>query len=204
MRALRVIPALILLACGVCRGEEQAQERGKLPGETPLTSPGKSFSIVRAHDEPTEDDPYRIAEKVVFAKAGLGEVPLEAIDWRGFYFISPDDRWILRTQKTGSGQSEAWLYRVEENGRVSQVQGFDARAWLASDAVSRLKFKELYHTGVHEVTWSKDSKTLILKIGGTNVAAAEGIETQVTYDIATNTFTAKPVPDEKDEKEGKN
>lgn len=202
MRALRFLPALLLLACGLCRGEEE-QECEKDPAQTPLTSPGKSFSIVRAHDKPTEDDPYRIGEKVVFAKAGLAEVPLEAIDWSGFYFISPDDHWILRDQKTGSGQSEAWLYRVEENGRVSQVQGFDARVWAASDKVSRLKFKDLFHTGVHKVTWSKDSKTLTLTIGGSNVGqSGDGITAKVTYDIAKNNLQAKPLPDD-EEKDGK-
>jgi len=202
MRALHFIPALLLLACGLCRGEEEEQEREKFPGETPITSPGKTFSIVRAHQEPTKDDPYSIEEKVIFAKAGHAEVPLEVTSWRGFYFISPDDRWILRDQKTGSGDSQAWLYRVEENGRVSLVQGFDNRMWAASDVVSKLKYKELYHTGVHEVTWSKDSKTLILKIGGADGRFnGKGIKTEVSYEVTKNSFQAKPLPDDAGEKE---
>jgi hypothetical protein len=200
MRALRFIPALLLLACGLCRGEVEVQEDQKLPGETPITSPGKTFSIVRAHDEPTKDDPYRIEEKVVFEKAGLAEVPLEVTSWTGYYYLSPDDRWILRQQKTGSGANMAILYRVEDNGRVSQVQGFDARLWAVSDEVSRLKFGDLFHTGVHKVTWSMDSKTLVLKIHGTNAAASgDGIKSEVTYDIVKDSFQAKPLPDDDDE-----
>lgn len=206
MRSLRLIPALLLLACGLCRGDEEAEEREKLPGETPLTSPGKTFSIVRAHDTPTEEDPYSIEEKVVFANDKLGEIPLVVTSWRGYYHISPDDRWILRQQKTGSGANMAILYRVEENGRVSQVQGFDARVWAASDVVSRLKLKELFHTGLHMVIWSKDSKTLTIKIHGTNAGVSgDGINAEVTYDIAKNSFEAKPLPDDDDDtQEGKN
>jgi len=34
------------------------------------------------------------------------------------YFISPDDRWILRIQHLGGGTNEAFLYSVAPDGRV--------------------------------------------------------------------------------------
>jgi hypothetical protein len=34
------------------------------------------------------------------------------------YFISPDERWILRIQHLGGGTNEAFLYSVAPNGRV--------------------------------------------------------------------------------------
>jgi len=202
VRVLRYIPALLLLACGFCRGEaEGSAPEEKLPEEAPLVSPLKTFSIVRVNP----DEQTSVAEKIVFKKSTLEEVPLECTSWRGLYHVSPDDRWILRDQKTGSGESMAMLYRVEENGRVTEVANFDENLWIASDAVSRLKRKEkqLYHTGVGEVVWSTDSGTVTVTVSGTNFEkSGDGIRTRIAYDIVKNTFTGEPFPD-KDEQDSK-
>jgi len=199
MHSFRFIPALLLFACGPCRGEEEQAETAceKSAEEAPLLSPKKSFSIVRV--EP--DNPESTAEKLVFAKKGLKEVAFEVTGWPGFYYISPDDRWIVLVQSVGSGQNEPLLFRVEENGRVSQIAGFGESVWLASDAISQLSKKDLYHTGVHEVGWSADAKTLTLKIGGADSKVeGKGIKTQVSYNVATNSFQAKPLPGEDEDK----
>lgn len=64
-------------------------------------------------------------ETVRFANTTLPSVRLSGMPWRGNYHISPDEQWLLRTQKTGSGESIAMLYHIEENGRISEVMGFD-------------------------------------------------------------------------------
>lgn len=185
--------SLILVVLMICRDGVQAQKtEEKLPEEAPLVSPGKTFSIVRVD----RDNHENAAEKMVFTKAAVKEVALEIFPWRGLYYVSPDDRWILRDQKIGSGESEAILYRVEANGRVSQVVGFNDRLWFASDAVSRLKKKDLYHTGLRQVTWAADSKVIVLKIVGSHDGVSgDGIQTLVTCDIVKNTFFGKPAPD---------
>ncbi|WP_035612438.1 hypothetical protein [Haloferula sp. BvORR071] len=197
MRAFLYLVLTLLFSCRLCHGAEEAEAGGKPPGETPLTSPGKAFSIVRVNREPAWEDPHCIAEKVVFAKTSLGEAPLEVMTCRGIYFVSPDERWILRHQKTELGNSIAMLYRVEENGRVGSIQGFDERMWAASDAVSPIKFKDLYTAAIYRVSWSPDSKTLVLKIGGSHFS--DGLEALVSYDLSKNTFQVKTPPDNQDE-----
>ncbi|WP_367871611.1 hypothetical protein [Luteolibacter sp. Populi] len=201
MRAFLHLVLTLLLSCRLCHGVEEAKAREKLQGETPLTSPGKAFSIVRVNTAPTPEDPLCIAEKVVFAKTSLGEVPLEVTACNGFYFISPDDRWILRHQKTELGNSIAILYHVEENGRVGSIQGFDERMWAASDSVSPIKFEDLYTAAIYSVIWSADSKTLVLKIGGSHFS--DGLRALVSYDISKNTFQANTSPDNEDEQDTK-
>lgn len=154
-------------------------------------SPGKTF-VIRAKYE----DGEHLTEKIRFKDPDLAEVEIEAFSWRGDYYFSPDDRWILRIQKVGVGQNEAMLYRVERNGRVSSVAGFDRDLWLASDKVSRLKRSQLFHTATYQATWSKDSKSVEIRIGGSNNAVSgDGIQSLVTYDTTRHTYVAVPLAD---------
>lgn len=127
------------------------------------------------------------AETVRFLKPNFPDVRLSGISWPGIYHLSPNEHWLLRTQKTGSGDNVAILYRLEDNGRVSEILGFDASLWKASDVVSRLKKEELYHTGVSEVTWAADSGSLKIILNGSNAAkSGDGIEVKLVYDIKSN------------------
>ena len=126
-------------------------------------------------------------EIVRFRDAGIPQVRLSGSAWPGIYSISPNEHWLLRTQKTGSGESIAMLYRVEDNGRVSEVVGFDSILWGVSDASSRLKQKELYHTGIAEVAWSDDNRFLKLVLRGSNASkSGDGIECRIQYELKHN------------------
>jgi hypothetical protein len=59
----------------------------------------------------------------VFRDSRISPVTLEGYPWPGRYSISPDEKWVLRTQKTGSGDNIGILYRIEKNGRVWEVIG---------------------------------------------------------------------------------
>ncbi len=132
-------------------------------------------------------------ETVRFADTTLPAVRLSGMPWPGNYHISPDEHWLLRTQKTGSGESIAMHYHIEENGRVSEIMGFDDLLWKISDATSRLKKKDLYHTGVSEVAWSKDKTSLEIVVAGTNASKdGDGIECRISYDLKTNKAVPKP------------
>jgi hypothetical protein len=132
-------------------------------------------------------------ETVRFASTTLPSVRLSGMPWPGNYHISPDEHWLLRTQKTGSGESIAMLYHIEENGRVSEIMGFDDLLWKISDTTSRLKKKDLYHTGVSEVAWSKDKTTLEIVVRGTNASKdGDGIECRIIYDLKSNKALPKP------------
>ncbi len=132
-------------------------------------------------------------ETLRFANTTLPSVRLSGMPWPGNYHISPDEHWLLRTQKTGSGESIAMLYHIEENGRVSEIMGFDDLLWKISDATSRLNKKDLYHTGVSEVAWSKDKTSLEIVVAGTNASKdGDGIECRIIYDLKSNKALPKP------------
>ena len=132
-------------------------------------------------------------ETVRFADTSLPAVQLSGMPWPGNYHISPDESWLLRTQKTGSGESIAMLYHIEENGRISEVMGFDDLLWTISDATSRLKKTDLYHTGISKVAWSDDKTTLEIVVAGTNASKdGDGIDCRISYNLKTN--KAVPAP----------
>lgn len=140
-------------------------------------------------------------ETVRFANTTLPAVRLSGMPWPGNYHISPDEHWLLRTQKTGSGESIAMLYHIEENGRLSEVMGFDNLLWKTSDATSRLKKHDLYHTGVSKVTWSDDKTTLEIVVTGTNASKnGDGIVCRISYNLKTNKALPKPSSSKPDTK----
>lgn len=142
--------------------------------------------------EVTQEYQGDFVETVRFGNPELSTVRLSGLPWPGIYSISPNEHWLLRTQKTGSGDSTAILYRVEENGRVSEVVSFDDLLWGISDTTSRLKKKELYHTCVSKFAWSEDNGTLEIVLRGSNASKSEDvIECRIQYDLKSNRAAIK-------------
>ena len=149
--------------------------------------------------EVTQEYQGDFVETVRFSDTKLSAVRLSGLPWPGNYSISPNEQWLLRTQKTGSGDSIAILYRIEENGRVSEVVGFDDLLWGISDSTSRLKKKELYHTGISKFAWSKDNGTLEVVLRGSNASkSGDGIECRTVYDLKANRAVVKATLGEQD------
>ncbi len=131
-------------------------------------------------------------ETIRFPKGQFSPVQLAGYPWPGIYEISPDEQWVFRTQKVGAGESIAMLYRVEKNGRVSEVIGFNEALWKVADEKARLKRKQLYHTGIVSVGWSKDSSTLEIKFRGKNAEqSGDGIEVILVYDLKKSVISRK-------------
>ena len=79
--------------------------------------------------------------------------------------------------------------------------GFDDLLWKISDTTSRLKKKDLYHTGVSEVAWSKDKTTLEIVVAGTNASKdGDGIECRIIYNLKTNKALPAPSSNKSDTK----
>lgn len=134
-------------------------------------------------------------EMVRFRDPAHPAVQLLGLNWPGLYSVSPDERWLLRTQKVGSGESQAMLYRIEENGWVSEVVGFDAMLWSVSDKTSRLKKKDLYHTGIDGITWAKDNGSVEIVLSGSNASeSGDGIECRISYDLKTHRAVIRKDP----------
>jgi len=149
--------------------------------------------------EVTQEYQGDFIETVRFSNPKLSAVRLSGLSWPGIYSISPNEQWMLRTQKTGSGDSIAILYRIEENGRVSEVVGFEDLLWGVSDTTSRLKRKELYHTCVSKFAWSEDNATLEIVLRGSNASkSGDGIECRTVYDLKDNRAVVKATNSEQD------
>ncbi|MEI9998769.1 MAG: hypothetical protein WDO13_06150 [Verrucomicrobiota bacterium] len=54
------------------------------------------------------------------------------ISWPGLYYIAPDDHWILRIQKTGSGDNTAYLYFLEKNGSLWRMSSRSSKGASSS------------------------------------------------------------------------
>lgn len=151
------------------------------------------FKVVQSYQGDRNRGDGEFVETVRFSNSKLSAVRLAGASWPGVYSISPDEHWLLRVQKTGSGCSVAMLYRVEEDGRVSEVPDFDALLWSVSDKTSRLKQKELYHTGVADWVWAKDIGSLEITLDGSNASkSGDGIECLIVYDLKTRQAVVKP------------
>jgi hypothetical protein len=139
-------------------------------------------AVIAAEDEITESPrhTYRIVQHptenwdatVHFRDSSRQDVPLagdpDRYPWPAIYEISPDEEWIFRDQKTGSGTGIAFLYHVEQTGRIWRMQqrlddlAFDYLA--AHDHISR---SDYYHVGAEFVAWDLPAQSLHFRVSGT-------------------------------------
>lgn len=100
------------------------------------------------------------------------------------YYISPDEQWIMRIQKIGSGENCAFLYRVESNGRVSRMeQHLDDLAFRFLALNSGISRRDFYHTGLEFVSWNVTRHLLRFTVSGSRLnESGKGIERQLGYD----------------------
>jgi hypothetical protein len=94
--------------------------------DTITNAPSGEYSIIQ-HDVSTSECGACFDTVLHFHDKSKPDVNLTLTEgefsdfaYRAFarYFISPDDRWILRIQHLGGGTNEAFLYSVAPNGRV--------------------------------------------------------------------------------------
>lgn len=170
---------LILIASLVlaCHAEEVA------------IAPSGAFSIRQEYKG-------NFVETISFSEAKRPVVNLAGYPWPGHYSISPDEQWILRVQKTGSGEGMAILYRIEKTGRVMEAVGFNSMLWSVADKVSQLKKSDLYHAGVIDFKWAKDNKTITITLRGSNAnKSGDGITTVLNYNMISHAIATKTEPD---------
>jgi len=87
------------------------------------------------------------------------------------------------------------LYQIEKTGRIMEVVGFDSMLWSTSDKVSRLKKIDLYHTGVADYKWAKDSKTITITLDGSSDKSEDGLSTVLTYNLISHAISTKTEQD---------
>jgi hypothetical protein len=164
----RVVMLMFLLA-GISRG---------FCDDEVTVSPKHTFEIVQKYGDGW-------TETLHFFKGPEKVFILEhSIPWPASYYISPDDQWILRIQKSGSGDNISYLYRVESNQSV----------WRMEEQVDELGFKflahqpdglpgGLYHTGIDFVSWDLKAGLLYFTIHGSGDKSGTGIHRSLTYSL---------------------
>src|SRR5437764_4110489 len=96
--------AITLLICMLC-SVAVAAEGEPWATDKPLVSPSHSFTIVQQRNgdwSTTVQFQRRHAPDITFT---------DVYPWPALFYISPDDRWILQVQKSGSGDNISFLFR---------------------------------------------------------------------------------------------
>ena len=174
MVLLRFFLFLVLGMC-LCRADDER-----------TVSPKGSFEIVQHFGQ------EGWSETLHFKGEADRDVSLEhVISWPGDFYVSPDERWILRIQKSGSGENISWLYFLEKNGSVWRMekqlgqQGFDYLARQTGGLPPGL-----YHTGIEFESWDLKNHLLHFEIHGAADPGVKGIETTLTYQLLENRIVA--------------
>lgn len=110
--------------------------------------------------------------------------------WPALFSVSPDEHWILQNQKTGSGDSTAFLYRLDASGRLWRMeQSIGEMAWTYLEQKEHISIADFYHRGIEFVEWLPKAGALRLKLSGSSMKkSGEGIDRQLIYNLEKNTF----------------
>ena len=126
-----------------------------------------------------------------FTTPSIQPVHLEPNSRPPEYSISPDGEWVLQQAKDRNDSPTLSLFRVEENGRVSQIPAFGDLLWACSDKVSAIKrnFGDKFSTG--NARWVESGKQLEITLSGKEPSSAGKLTSIVVrYDVTTNLATA--------------
>jgi hypothetical protein len=150
-------------------------------------SPKGGFKIIQHYD-----DKNGWSEKLRFSNRDQPDVTLEGeISWPGNYYIAPDGRWILRIQKTGSGDNTSYLYFLESNGSVWRMEqplitmGFDYLGRQPKGLPTGM-----YHTGIGFISWDMSNHLLHFSIRASSDPGTPGVQTTLTYQLLLNRVVA--------------
>lgn len=157
-----------------------------LAGDITTTSPKKTFKIVQ-HGE------AYWTETIQFAKGENRNIGIEyGISWPASFYISPDEQWILRVQKSGSGDNISYIYRIDEKRRVWRMEQQIGR--LGFEFIKRetgLSESNMYHTGIDFVSWDIDGNTLNFRIHASIIrkGSDHALDRALTYNLITHTIS---------------
>jgi hypothetical protein len=146
-----------------------------------IKSPKGSYIITQTLGE-------RWSAALHFVDGSRVDAPLAAdpdqYPWPASYYISPDEKWIMRIQKIGSGENWAFLYHVEPSGRVWRLeQHLDDLAFRFLATKLGIARKDFYHTGLEFVLWDTNRHLLRFTVSGSRLnESGKGIERQLAYD----------------------
>ncbi len=135
--------------------------------------------------------------EVRFSNSQLPPVQLlwygdESFPYQPVFSTSPDGRWFLLIQKTGSGDNVAWLYSVDDTGRVFSLQtSLDSMVWRFSDKVSTIPHSQLYHTGISDPKWTNRQTLAFTLSGSDSKKSGRGVTLDLEYDLTRNLISGR-------------
>jgi hypothetical protein len=186
---------LLFTICGIA----SAADRG--PGEYIDKAPSGKYTIVQRYIEPKDpqdNQDFGAWEATLhFSDKSKPDATLAAEPdrylWPADYRISPDEQWILRFQKTGSGENSALLYHVDSNGQVWRLeQHIDDLALAVATAQTHLNRTDYYHIEAGLTSWDIASGRVHLKIrASAEDKANPSIDQKVVYDLRKHRMVAE-------------
>ena len=152
-----------------------------------FVSPKATYKIFQ---EDIKDGDSRFwTTKLRFAKGKQESVTIsDSISWPGDFYISPDEKWVLQIQKTGSGDNNGFLYLIEPNHRVWRMA--ETLCPLAFEFLGRIaEFSKsaLYHTGIEFDAWDAKAGLLRFTLHGAKVSGGR-IERKLAYQLQKHTI----------------
>lgn len=157
---------------------------GAVAADLQTVSPKKTFRITQ-HREENWIQTFRPAN------LGIPEITLEKdVLWPAEYNISPDEQWILRVQKSGSGDNISYLYHVDKEGRLWRMETrFGDLAFEFLRRTKGVDISDLYHTGIEFEAWDTKEGLLRFTIHGTfEKQRGQGVREQMVYDLQNHQF----------------
>jgi hypothetical protein len=109
------------------------------------------------------------------------------------FSFHPSEKWLIRTQKTGSGDNVAVLYRITSDGQFKPLDlanTFDEMAWAQFDRAQGFSGErtQRYHTGCEFLGWEPDGETLRLKLTASHCFEEYHANWTVHYHLRSRKF----------------
>ena len=172
--------SLLLLVCALSLRAADGPE----PADNRLISPRGTFTL-------TQHYAGNWTTTLHFNKGAHADVPFtESYPWPAIFSVSPDEKWILQIQKSGSGDNISFLYTIDAARRLSPMdQPFGELAFAFVEHSTHVSFKDLYHTGIEFGAW--DLKAGLLRVsvhGSSENQSGKGVDQVVLYDLKKHRF----------------
>jgi len=152
--------------------------------EKPLISPSKTFSI----HQKRKDSWYTT---IHFFRDGRPDIQFsDDYSWPALFYISPDDKWMLQIQKTGSGDNTSFLLKVDQEGRCWRMEPkLMEHAWTFLEDSHSIKETGLYHTGIDFGSWDLKDHSLHFTFHASCSNKPDGLHIPLRYDLKSNVLT---------------
>jgi len=176
---------LMFLGAAIAAAADERPSR-----EAPLTSPRGSVKVTQ---QKWSDDAWHT--ELTFLKSDLpsvvlaGDYPLPAR-----FFFSPDDQWLLQIQefKDQAYRNLAFLYRIEQNGRIWRMEDpLSAAAFKYLEGSENLSTAHLFQTGAEFEAWDFPAGLLRFSIHfrcGQYCDSTDEVKRPLSYNLQNHTF----------------